>query len=39
LLCVDNKQSEVPECVAGDFSEQKLGEGKCSLTYYVLLTL
>jgi hypothetical protein len=28
----------VPECVAEDLPEQKPGEGKCSLTYYVLLT-
>jgi hypothetical protein len=29
----------VPECVAGNFPEQQPGEGKCSLTHYVLLTL
>jgi hypothetical protein len=29
----------VPECVAEDLSEQQPGEGKCSLTYYVLHTL
>jgi hypothetical protein len=39
LLCVDNGQSEVSECVARDFPEQQLGEGKCPLTHYVLLTL
>jgi hypothetical protein len=39
LLCVDNEQSVVPECVAGDFPEQQHGEGKCSLAHYVLLNL
>jgi hypothetical protein len=39
LLCVDNEQSMVPECVAEDFLEQQPGEGKCPLAYYVLLTL
>jgi hypothetical protein len=39
LFCVDNEQFEVSECVAGDFPEQQLGEGKCPLTHYVLLTL
>jgi hypothetical protein len=39
LLCVDNEQSVVPECVAGDFPEQQPHEGKCPLTHYVLLTL
>jgi hypothetical protein len=29
----------VPECVAEDLLEQKPGEGKCPLTYYVRLTL
>jgi hypothetical protein len=29
----------VPECVAEDLPEQKPGEGKCPLTYYVLHTL
>jgi hypothetical protein len=28
----------VPECVAEDLPEQQPGEGKCPLTYYVLLT-
>jgi hypothetical protein len=28
-----------PECVAEDLPEQQPGEGKCPLTYYVLLTL
>jgi hypothetical protein len=28
----------VLECVAEDFPEQQPGEGKCPLTYYVLLT-
>ena len=37
LLCVDNEQSKVPECVAGDFREQQPGEGKCPLTHYVLV--
>jgi hypothetical protein len=27
----------VPECVVEDPSEQQPGEGKCPLTYYVLL--
>jgi hypothetical protein len=36
--CFDNEQSEVSECVAGDFSKQQPGEGKCPLTHYVLLT-
>jgi hypothetical protein len=27
----------VPECVAEDLLEQQHGEGKCPLTYYVLL--
>jgi hypothetical protein len=39
LLCVVNKQSEVSECVAGDFAEQQPGEGKCPLTHYFLFTL
>jgi hypothetical protein len=39
LLYVDNEQSEVPECVVGDFPEQQPGEGKCPLTHYVLFTL
>jgi hypothetical protein len=29
----------VPECVAEDLPEQQPGEGKCPLTYYVLLIL
>jgi hypothetical protein len=29
----------VPECVAKDLLEQQPGEGKCPMTYYVLLTL
>jgi hypothetical protein len=33
LLCIVNEQSEVSECVAGDFPEQQHGEGKCPLTY------
>jgi hypothetical protein len=38
-LYLDNEQSMVPECVAEDLPEQQPGEGKCPLTYYVLLTL
>jgi hypothetical protein len=38
-LCLDNEQLVVPECVAEDLPEQQPGEGKCPLTYYVLLTL
>jgi hypothetical protein len=38
-LYLDNEQSEVPKCVAGDLPEQQSGEGKCPLTYYVLHTL
>jgi hypothetical protein len=37
-LYLDNEQLVVPECVAEDPSEQQPGEGKCPLTYYVLLT-
>jgi hypothetical protein len=29
----------VPDCVAEDLPEQQPGEGKCPLTYYVLLNL
>jgi hypothetical protein len=29
----------VPECVVEDLPEQQPGEGKCILTYYVLLIL
>jgi hypothetical protein len=29
----------VPKCVAEDLLEQQPSEGKCPLTYYVLLTL
>jgi hypothetical protein len=29
----------VPECIDEDLPEQQPGEGKCPLTYYVLLTL
>jgi hypothetical protein len=36
-LYLDNEQSEVPECVVGDLPEQQPGEGKCPLTYYVLI--
>jgi hypothetical protein len=39
LFCVSNEESVVPECVVGDFPKQQLDEGKCPLTYYVLLTL
>jgi hypothetical protein len=38
-LYLDNEQSEFPECVVEDLPEQQPGEGKCPLTYYVLLTL
>jgi hypothetical protein len=37
--CLDNEQPVVLECVVEDLSEQQHGEGKCPLTYYVLLTL
>jgi hypothetical protein len=39
IACLDNEQPVVPECVAEDLPEQQPGEGKCPLTYYVLLTL
>jgi hypothetical protein len=39
LFCVDNEESEVSECVVGDFPKQQPGEGKCPLTHYVLFTL
>jgi hypothetical protein len=38
-LYLDNEQLVVPDCVAEDLPEQQPGEGKCPLTYYVLLTL
>jgi hypothetical protein len=38
-LYLENKQPVVPECVAEDLPNQQPGEGKCPLTYYVLLTL
>jgi hypothetical protein len=38
-LYLDNEQSEVLECVAGDLLEQQPDEGKCPLNYYVLYTL
>jgi hypothetical protein len=38
-LYLDNEQPVVPKCVAEDLPEQQPGEGKCHLTYYVLLTL
>jgi hypothetical protein len=38
-LYLDNEQSEVPECVVVDLTEQKPSEGKCPLTYHVLHTL
>jgi hypothetical protein len=37
-LYLDDEQLVVPNCVAEDLSEQQPGEGKCPLTYYVLLT-
>jgi hypothetical protein len=39
LLYLDDEQLVVPECVAKDLLEQQPGEGKCPMTYYVLLTL
>jgi hypothetical protein len=38
-LYLDDEQPVAPQCVANDLPEQKLGEGKCPLTSYVLLTL
>jgi hypothetical protein len=38
-LYLDDEQPVVPECVAKDHPKQQPGEGKCPLTYYVLLTL
>jgi hypothetical protein len=38
-LYLDNRQSEVLECVVRDLPEQQPGEGKCPLSYYVLHTL
>jgi hypothetical protein len=38
ITCIDNEQPVVPECVVEDLPEQQPGEGKCPLTYYVLLT-
>jgi hypothetical protein len=38
-LSVDNEQDVVPKCVAEDLPEQQPSEGKCHLTYFVLLTL
>jgi hypothetical protein len=38
-LYLDNEQPVGPECVAEDLLEKQPGEGKCHLTYYVLLTL
>jgi hypothetical protein len=38
-LHLDNEQSKVPGYVVGDLPEQQPGEGKCSLTHYVLHTL
>ena len=35
-LYLDNEQSEIPECVVGDLTEQQPGEGKCPQTYHVL---
>jgi hypothetical protein len=36
---LDNEQPVVPNCVAEDLPEQQPREGKCPLTYYVLLSL
>jgi hypothetical protein len=38
-FCVDNEQPVVSECVVEDLPKQQPGEGKCSLTYYVLITV
>jgi hypothetical protein len=38
-LYLDNKQSDVSECVVGNLPEQQPGEGKCPLIHYVLHTL
>jgi hypothetical protein len=37
-LYLDDEQPVVPECVAEDLPEPQPGEGKCPLTFYVLLT-
>jgi hypothetical protein len=39
LFRVDNEQSMFPKGVAGEVPEQQLGEGKCPLSHYVLLSL
>jgi hypothetical protein len=39
ILCLDNEQLVVSECVVEDLPEQQPSGSKCSLTYYVLLTL
>jgi hypothetical protein len=39
LLYIDNEQSMISEGVIGEAHVQQLGEGKCPLTHYVLLTL
>jgi hypothetical protein len=38
-LYLDNERPMVPVCVDEDLPEQQPDEGKCPLTYYVLLTL
>jgi hypothetical protein len=38
-LYLDDEQPVVPECVVEDLPEQQPDEGKCPLTYYVLLIL
>jgi hypothetical protein len=38
-LYLDDEQLVILKCVAEDLLEQQPGEGKCPLTYYVLLTL
>jgi hypothetical protein len=38
-LYLDNEQPVVSKCVAEDLPEQQPAEGKCPLTYYVILTL
>jgi hypothetical protein len=39
IAFLDNEGPLVPECVAEDLPEQHPGEGKCSLTHYVLHNL
>jgi hypothetical protein len=39
MIALFRQQPVVHECVAKDLPRQQPGEGKCPLTYYVLLTL